>query len=413
MATSPRTGGRPRLVGLDVLRGFALLGILQVNLQAFSFPIPAYVRPTLLGPLEGLDRAAWAFVHVVFELKYFSLFSLLFGAGLWLAVQGEASLRRFWARQLWLFVFGVAHGFLVWEGDVLMTYALAAPLVIGCRDWPVRRLVTVGAVVLLVPVLLLPAFEASIPLLPGWVQEGLRRGFEPSAADLARETALYRGAWWPQVVGRATFTLEEQVYSFVTTGLWRASGFMLVGMAVVKSGLAAGTRPDLERALRRWGFGLGVPFAVASAVVLLGRDFPPNAGLSLAVLNHLASLAVTLGLVGTGLAVARWRWRVVEWVRAAGRMSFTNYLSQSFLGATLFFGYGFGLYGQLARWQLVPLGLGIWLLQLAVSARVMRSFSYGPLEWLWRRLTAWTASAGAPTNRAQEDEETPLPARSR
>ena len=391
-----------RLPGLDVLRGAALCGIIQMNVQLFDFPAIAYIRPTLGGPLEGLDLAAWVFTHVVFELKFFSLFSLLFGAGVLLSNPPGKPLGRFWSRQAWLLAFGVAHGFLVWIGDILMTYALVAPLVVGARTRDVRKMLQFAAVLLSVPLVLVPAFELSMPFLPLEFRTLLDEGFAPSAAALAEEGALLKGPWWAQVTGRAFHTVESQVYALLTSGLWRGGGFMLLGMALAKHGVFDGKHPALERTLMRWGFGLGVPLAVVSSGVLVWLQFPVSAALSLGLLNYLAAIAVALGLVGLGLTWNRRspEGRLTRHLAATGRWAFTHYLSQSLVMGFLFFGWGLGWYGTLARWQLVPVAALIYLAQLGASPWLEATFGRGPFERAWRALTRLTSptpqAGGAP-----------------
>ena len=151
-----------RVRSVDTLRGFALLGILVMNIQAFAMPHAAYLNPSLFGSLQGVDGAAWALGRLLFDFKFISLFSTLFGASLVLA--RDASPRK---RLGWLVLFGLAHGYLIWFGDVLFTYGVVGMIVVGAREWPVRRLVWVGTALILASTVLLVVFGFFPGRIPG------------------------------------------------------------------------------------------------------------------------------------------------------------------------------------------------------------------------------------------------------
>src|SRR5688572_12938962 len=130
-----------RLETLDVLRGFALLAILAMNIRAMAAPLSAYMNPASLFEYSGASRAAYEFTSVVFDLKMMGLFPMLFGAGALLYAakpgQAQASVTRLWFRRMfWLLVFGLVHAYLIWDGDILVPYALCGILVLWwVRDW--------------------------------------------------------------------------------------------------------------------------------------------------------------------------------------------------------------------------------------------------------------------------------------
>lgn len=378
-----------RVAAIDVLRGVSLFGIFQMNVQLFAFPLVAYMRPPLVEPLHGLDFAAWLFTHVVCEFKFITLFAMLFGAGLVLArVDGRA----FVSRQAWLLVFGLLHAYLVWFGDILVTYAVAGLLVWQARSWPTSRQVKYGLALFCVPLLLIPAFEFSLSLLPTELQRLALEGFSPSPELLAREVATNRGPWLEQFVFRAGQASESELFASLLH-VWRAAGCMALGMSLVSSRVLLGERPELEGAFIRWGLGFGVPVMVLSAVLLVTLDFPASSGLSLGLVSYVGSLPMTLGFIGLGLkAVRRWRGPVMQALGAAGRMALTHYLAQSLIASALFYGVGLGLHGQLARWQLVPMAAAIWVVQVALSPWWERTFGRGPFERAWRGLVKLTSS---------------------
>jgi uncharacterized protein len=376
-----------RVLAPDVLRGVALFGIFQMNVQLFAFPLVGYMRPTLVAPLEGLDLVGWLFTHLVCEFKFISVFAMLFGAGV---VFADAPPRTFWSRQFWLLMLGLAHAYLVWFGDILVTYAVAGSLTFALRTWPVRKQLIAAAVLFFLPVLLIPLFEGGLSVLPRQLQQLAHEGFSPSVEALARETAINRGPWLAQLRFRAGQTSESELFALLLH-VWRAAGCMVLGMALARSGVLAGEHPEVERKLVRFGLLLGVPLSVTSAVVLLLNDFPESAALTMGLVSYVASLPLALALLGGVLmALRRWPARFGA-LAAAGRMALTHYLSQSLLAGWLFYGFGLGLFGALARWQLVPLAASVWLVQVAASPWLERTLGRGPFERVWRRLTKLTA----------------------
>ena len=136
-----------RLLPIDALRGLAVLGILAMNIQYFSQVSAAYLNPTLTGPLTGADYWIWLINHLLFDEKMMGIFSMLYGAGIVLLCgnlesRGVRPFGVFVRRSLWLVVFGVLHAYLLWEGDVLFSYAVCGLLVYPLRKWPPRQALT-------------------------------------------------------------------------------------------------------------------------------------------------------------------------------------------------------------------------------------------------------------------------------
>lgn len=189
-----------RLLAIDVLRGFALLGILVMNIQAFAMPSAAYLNPTLYGSLDGLDGVAWFVTRLFFDLKFLSLFSLLFGASLVLARDPTNARRRLG----WLVVFGLLHGYLLFFGDILFTYGVVGTLVLPARTWSPGRQLKVG--------LSLIATSAFLGVVLALLfEDQLGGAFE--AASVAREVAAFRGGWWGQLPVRAELTFTNRCCS--------------------------------------------------------------------------------------------------------------------------------------------------------------------------------------------------------
>lgn len=145
-----------RIESLDVLRGFALLGILAMNIRAMAVPFGAYMTPGAFFPYEGTSRAAYVFTSIVFDLKMMGLFSMLFGAGVLLYANkrtetGSAPKALWFRRMGWLLVIGLVHAYLIWEGDILVPYALCGLILLWwVRNWSARALGVAALIVLAV-----------------------------------------------------------------------------------------------------------------------------------------------------------------------------------------------------------------------------------------------------------------------
>jgi uncharacterized protein len=406
---------------LDVLRGVAVLGILAMNIYFFGLPAAAYSNPSVYGESWGVHLATWAFTHLFFEIKFMTIFSALFGAGLVVMFQRAEARHRplakiYYRRILWLLLIGLVHAYALWVGDILVTYALAGLLLFLFRRRSPKTLLIVGCSVLLIPSLAAFGFgvyvekmmaarsevaelsaagetpsEEQRKLADSW--EEMRPYFDPTPEEVQKELQIYRNGYLGMVRYRAPMVLMTQTLSFAFFTLWRAGGVMLLGMALMKLGVFSAQRSrSFYRRCVLWGYGLGLPLAALSAWDLIRVDWTmPHTIQVTSHLNYYGSLAVALGHVGTVMllcqsqALADLRHRL----SAVGRMAFSNYLLQTILCTTIFYGYGLGLFGHLNRFPLMFFVVAIWLLQLWLSPWWLSRFRYGPLEWLWRSLTYW------------------------
>jgi uncharacterized protein len=390
---------RQRLEHLDVLRGFALLGILLVNFEWFTRPLQAIVLggPTDLG---GLDAIAAQAVAVLAEGKFYPLFSMLFGAGF--ALMLERARERsapFWGvylrRLLVLFAFGLAHILLVWSGDILLVYSLSAfVMIVLFRNTPARRLWKWAIVFWLLPVLLMWLGAASIEAtrVDAEVHADVMAQFEAdreaAVAAIDRAARIHaEGSFAENVAQRG----RDLRFLMTVAPFWIPPfiGFFLLGRWLIATGKLS--RPtENETWLRRWravGLLAGLPFAAAAVWLMHGQDMMvPSlrvaAGMTLV---SVASVFVPLGY----LSWVTLGWRRLHFLAPAGRMALTNYLLQSLLWTWVFFGYGLGLWGEIPRAAQVPLALVFFAAQILFSRWWLERFRFGPAEWLWRSLTYW------------------------
>jgi uncharacterized protein len=387
--------GQPRISSLDFLRGFALLGILVMNVQAFSMPIAAYFNPTAWGSLRGLNGAVWFLGHLFVDQKFMTLFSILFGAGIVL-MTGKAeqrtgsSWRVHYRRMAWLALFGAVHAWLLWYGDILFTYAICAMVLFPFRRASARKLLVAGVAVFAVASLIGVLFGILLPSLSPATADHARAGWDPTEAELASEVSAYRGTWGEQNHHRWEMAAYIETEILLTYWGWKASGLMLMGMALFKSGVLSASRDaSFYRHLSAWGFGLGLPLVLVGVAANVALDWDLRASYFTSQANYWGSLGVALGYVGVlMLLVKRRRFLgAQERVGNVGRMAFTNYLLQTVLATSLFYGHGLGLFGSVSRTGQFAVVLAICTLQVLLSTWWLRRFSLGPLEWLWRTLT--------------------------
>lgn len=398
-----------RIASLDLIRGLALLGILTMNIT-LALPGPARLVPTIAGGFTGANYAAWILGFLLFDEKMITLFSMLFGAGILLLGQkSKRPGRLFLRRQVILLGIGLVHAYLIWEGDILVPYAICGLVVYPLRRLSPQRLLALGFLIWL-PSLALSGFVGRIFAesreANSRVESARASGRKPSAADVELASAWRsfrpspievqglieenrRQSWWQLTVRRAPETFEFQTMVFFTSFLWTIPARMLVGMALFKLGILAGTRPPgfyLRAAMA--AYLIGFPFVTFAMCGLLARDFDPaylfSAGLEI---NQFGSLFVATGHACLLLWLQTSGRFGGQALQAVGRMALTNYLMQSLIATTLFYGYGLAQFGLWDRVHLYGLVFAIWAFQLAVSRVWLRDFQFGPIEWLWRSLT--------------------------
>jgi len=383
-------GDGNRIAFLDVLRGVALFGILLVNVFSFGADYPAW---------SGMaDQMAWQVKHVVFETKFWMLYSLLFGIGFFLQTQSLGytmvrSLRRLGV----LMLLGCLHG-LLFEGDILMLYAELGVLLLLLHRLPTTWLLSLGLLLML-----------SFPL--GHLLGGDR------GDDWPAESAAEANAWLeedradsPLAVGRVTDVLAYHA-AFLPERFWTDwqypdSGFLvlasfLLGFCLMRSGWGTLARLTPAQAIRialgLWVLGLSLMAIERYWAATVGyAPFERSDTAPMQVLGgDLVYLVATLSLTAAWF-VSVWCWaqsqRLVGLrglIASAGQMSLTGYVSQTLIFTTVFYGYGLGAAFVWGPAQVALLAIGVYALQVILCHGWMRRFRRGPLEWLWRSLTYW------------------------
>ena len=189
-----------RIISMDVLRGFALLGILLMNVQSFAMVSPAYMNPTAFGDLSGVNYWVWYFSHLFADLKLMSLFSMLFGAGVILSAEriearGGGPAAAHYRRMGWLLVIGIAHAYLIWHGDILVPYAILGAILYPFRRWKARWLFFAGLLTVSIASVLSIAGQITMPYWPETELEQMAADWSISEADVLERKQILQGPW--------------------------------------------------------------------------------------------------------------------------------------------------------------------------------------------------------------------------
>tara|TARA_R110002167_G_scaffold21126_7_gene76932 strand:- start:860 stop:2113 length:1254 start_codon:yes stop_codon:yes gene_type:complete len=383
-----------RIFNLDMLRGWAILGILAVNAMTFAWPVAVEfsqgARPFAMDMANVTGE--WV-TSVFFQDKFRTLFTLLFGVSIFL-VGGERTndergrlLRR---RLLWLGLFGLIHGLALWYGDILLHYAYCGLLMMLMRSWPARRLLWIGGGVTAVwslmavgGALLGPVVMAAMG--PEFATKAAASGPLASPADIMATVDQVRGGYgaalmenlkaWVMVQGFSLFLIPASV------------PLMMIGLGLFKSGYLQGRAPV-------WVYVLMTLIGAANLAVLgyaegmkVTGGTLPVAGLASAAAG--SATLITLGYASLLILMSRFGLRALTGVLVpVGQMAFTNYLTQTLIMTSLFYmpwgPFWYGTMGPGALWAVVG---AVWLAQLIWSPLWLSRFRMGPLEWLWRCLT--------------------------
>lgn len=376
-----------RIASLDVLRGFALFGILLMNMEAFSGPLD--MSFTGIDP-HWLGRDYWAdaFVYIFVQGKFFTLFSLLFGAGFAVmaqraAVAGRDFTRFYLRRSLGLLLIGVLHALLLWSGDILVAYALLSFALLAFREAPRSWLPALGTVAYLGAAVLMLLLGALMQFAPA---DAAAAQAEAARAAIEAQRQAYGQGSYLQAIAQRLQDVGASLGALLLVGP-QVLGMFLIGAWFARSGAIAepGRYPRLWAGLRWLLLPLGLAVMWLSVWVLPynapGQFTMRSAGAY--ALTAVAGLLMCLGYLAWGV---RWS-RHLQWLAPAGRMALSNYLGQSLVCTLVFYGYGLGWFEQMGRASQLLFAVGLFATQVMLSQLWLQRFQYGPVEWLWRAFT--------------------------
>jgi uncharacterized protein len=384
VASAPVNPGE-RIKAIDILRGIALFGVLAINVVN-EFRVSIFEEFLPVANTTGtLDRAVQTFLTMAVELKAMALFSLLFGIGMAIQFERLASNPRrgmLLARRLAiLLVIGVAHLFLIWNGDILTEYSLAGFIALPLL-WGPRWLLAAGAALFLALYLVMPLLPPVVPWpTTAWIKDHVAEARHVYGTGGFLEILTFR-------IGETASILPLHVFI-----LPRTIALFLFGMLVWRTDIVR--RPATHRLLLVTvaivGVVVGAALTVASEQpALLGLPLPGLMGISL---ERLATLLLAIGYAAAiiGFVSTRPGMTMLAWAAPLGRMAFTNYLVQSIIFGWIFYGYGLGLFGRVGVVTALGIGVCVYVAQVMISAQWLRYYRFGPIEWLWRSLMYGTA----------------------
>jgi uncharacterized protein len=408
-----------RIASIDTLRGVALLGILLLNIVAFGLVGSAFGNPIPDGALTGVNFWTYVSVDVLFEGSMRAIFAMLFGAGVILfTARGDSPAAAtsvadlYYRRTILLILFGLLDAFLLlWTGDILYVYGIVGLFLFPLRNVRASRLLTTALVMLALYAateafrfqdltdMQAEAAEAQALLaddqelddeqqeaIDAW--QGELEFIRPTQEAIDEELALRRSGYFTVLVGQAPEVVKYQTISVRSFYFWDAFISMVLGMALYKYRVFDASHSyRFYTLMTLFGFAVGLPVNAwevyrfnVSGYDIFSTIMPTyDAG----------RLGCAFGYMG--LVMLFCKSGILSWLRASlaavGRMALTNYLAHSIICALIFTGVGFGLVGELERYQLYYVVAGIWLVQLIVSPLWLRHYRFGPAEWLWRSLT--------------------------
>jgi uncharacterized protein len=390
--SSAAVQGPTRIRSLDVLRGVGVLGMLAVHIQLFAFPMLARWNPTAYGDLRGVNWWVWLATSVLADGKFIAIFAMLLGVSI-VMLPGRAGARAIPAwrvhvrRMAALLVLGLLHAYLLWYGDMLVALALCGAVVFLARRLSSRWLLVLGGLTFVTGSVLILALTWSLAQGPPDALAEWRDHYTPRRVNIVVEINQYQAGWAEQMRHRVPAAREIHTWHFVTYLFWQMTGLMLIGMALFKLGVLSAARS------RAFYLRMGVlGFGAGALLISLGlwRSFAMkwellDFALVSQQLHYWGNLFVALGWTALVMLLCQRGWQLRS-VAAVGRMALSNYLVQTLICTTIFYGHGLGLFGQVDRAGQFLIVLGVWAFQLLASSAWLGYFALGPVEWVLRWL---------------------------
>ena len=377
------TQEKKRIVSLDVMRGFAILGIFLVNMLSFHSPL-LYIDP-LKWWKDPLDQGIYVFIDVFIQASFYPLFSMLFGYGLVIlrdrAQLKEISFISIAIRRLsLLLIIGLIHAFFIWHGDILFNYALLGFIFLLFIGLSGRNMMVVGSLFYLLPNLLIMCMLLlTFLFVPG---EELTM-YDPLLS--LQSIDIYQNGTFFEITMQR---IQDWAFSNDISGLIMMF-FVLLPLFLIGGGAAK--FKWLERP-NEYKKGLTITFIVTSVLGLFFKLLPYLFANNLVTLYAQDILGGPLLAISYGLGIAHFAEKkyfnkVLTAMSSVGKMSFSNYLFQSIVSTLIFYHYGLGFYGKVSVFTGTILVIVIYICQIFLSRLWLKHYYYGPAEWVWRNFT--------------------------
>ncbi|MDZ4807804.1 MAG: DUF418 domain-containing protein [Bacteroidota bacterium] len=395
---------KDREIFMDVLRGFAILGIFIANLgSGFSW----YSESThATGPylLPELDHKMSFLHHMFIEGKFYSIFSLLFGWGIALqfkradanGINAVPTVRR---RLFFMLLLGAVH-LLIWPGDIVFLYALLCFILIPLRKFSNKTLLITGVILVLSPMLLYWA-KMTWPVLNYPAELMIKTGIKVDSAIMKIQSEeefmkiMKQGTWFDQLKMNISGFFWRYNYLFFVSRVPKVLGMFLIGYVIGRSDFYKNILQ--YKKLLYWVIGIGLivglpaNFYLARYITYFNNDYfsLKTKGLYQTIFYALGVVPLAMAYVGLFMlsfqtAVGK---KILSVLAPVGKMAFSNYIMQSLIGNFVFLGAGLGYMGQVGPVYYTLFGIGVFIIQIILSSIWLKYFNYGPLEWLWRSAT--------------------------
>jgi uncharacterized protein len=410
------TQNTSRIDALDVIRGIALLGILLMNINGMGLPF-SYEDPSVLGHTEGLNYYVWLANELFFEGTMRGLFTILFGAGVILLTSrlmergaGVSTADVYYRRIIWLFLFGLVNSWVfLWDGDILYAYGLFGFFLFPFRNLKVRNLLILAGALISIGIiwdiadyqnsknLKIEAEQALLvkesgATLDKKAEESIKEWEEKSTKktqeEIQEHIAGMQGNYFEIMQNKAEEIVWMQTWFQYRYGAWDILSFMFLGMAFFKMRILHGEKSiKFYLLLALIGYAIGLSLNYFEVTLITKGDFDSLAISQAHQTYSIGRLFITLGHIGFFMLFIKSGILgfLQKRLAAVGRMAMSNYLMHSIITSIVFL--GFGLYGQLERYELYYVVFSIWVFQLITSVIWLKYFQFGPFEWLWRSLT--------------------------
>ena len=382
-----------RIHSIDLLRGFAILGILIMNITNFSQVNIAYMNPTIGAGLEGYNQYFHAFNYIFADTRFMSIFSILFGAGVVLftrnaEIKGKRAGVLHFKRMFWLLLFGFVHAYFIWSGDILVAYAICGCFIFFLRKKSIRTLLVMSTLLFIIPL------TFNLMTYYGMTSDELESTFaffHPNPEQIATEIKTMQGSFNEQMTIRLKNAIEFQTFVFLIETFWRTTAMMLLGMILFRKGvLSADKSIKYYKKMVLVGF---VPGLILSIIGLnQAYDFEWSGAYVMNIgANYKLVSGVFMAIGYIGLVMWFFKKGIFKnlqrRLQSTGRMAFTNYIGMSLICTLIFNGHGLGFFGTFDRLQQFLVVISVWVLILILSPLVLKKYKFGPLEWMWRKLT--------------------------
>ena len=410
--------GLDRIQSLDVMRGIVLFGILLMNINGMALA-NAYEDPTVSGGATGWNLYTWITTNMLFEGTMRALFSLLFGAGMFILLDrlekrgaGIKAADIYFRRLMWLLLFGLVHAYLIlWTGEILFSYAIMGLLVYSFRNLEPKKLIMAALVLFSIGTIWNYAeyksnvkFMADVTTVDQYTSEGkvlteeLKEAQsrwkemqeERSPEAVAEYNKNMQQNYFGVVAFLAPINLHFQQYYLFRYDVFDILSMMLLGIAFFRLKILTAEKSyRFYSVMMLMGYAIGISVNYYEIQMILDNNFSFLSLSKSSVTYELGRVAVAMGHIGAIMLFCKLPLLSIlkNALAAVGKMALTNYVMHSIFAMFLFTGAGFGLFGKFQRFQLLYIVLVIWIFQLIASPIWLKYFNYGPLEWLWRNLS--------------------------